>query len=314
MSNIILDTRANGKYSVCDFHRIVLPYKRELNINPNHDTFIFNGVPTRGKPGFLALKNLGFKIVMDLDDSLHIPPGHMLHSMFEKVIREDLKWFLERADLVTTTTPALQKELSQYNGNVHVVPNGLPFDEGQFLITKDRYSKSELVWAGSETHKQDLAQLPKFGKKLTLCGFRRDKEILSSEQWTEIKDGIQPDSIYEGIRPYETYMDSYNGHQIAIAPLVDNTFNNAKSNLKILEAGAKGLPIVCSRRENYYTDEFRELVFFADSEREWKDLIEYLIDNPDVCVEKGMALAQYVRSCYHIDDINETRRLLIERL
>jgi len=314
MPNIILDTRDGGKYSVCDFHRVVLPYKRRLIINPQHNIFVFNGVPTRGKPGFLALQKLGFKMVMDLDDSLHIPVGHMLEDLFDTRIRDDLKWFLERSDLVTTTTPALQQELSQYNDNVHIVPNGLPFDEDQFTISRDRYSKSPLVWAGSETHKHDLAILPPLGKALTLCGFRRDTEELSSLQWTEIREDIQPNCIYEGIRPYGTYMESYDGHQVSIAPLVDNSFNNAKSNLKILEAGAKGLPLICSPRENYFTDEFKDLVFFADSLAEWKDLVEYLVESPDICVEHGMALAKYVREHYHIDVLNETRRLLIERL
>lgn len=169
MPNIILDTRDGNNYSVCDFHRIILPYKRDFTIKPQHDIFVFNGVPTRGKPGFLALKQLGFKMVMDLDDSLHIPQGHMLEDLFDTRIRDDLKWFLERSDLVTTTTPALQKELSEYNDNVHIVPNGLPYDEWQFTITRDRYSKSPLVWAGSETHKHDLAILPHLGKMLTLC-------------------------------------------------------------------------------------------------------------------------------------------------
>lgn len=314
MPNIILDTRNGNNYSVCDFHRIILPYQRDFTINPQHDIFVFNGVPTRGKPGFLALKQLGFKMVMDLDDSLHIPEGHMLEDLFDTRIRDDLKWFLERSDLITTTTPALQKELSEYNDNVHIVPNGLPYDEWQFTITRDRYSKSPLVWAGSETHKHDLAILPDLGKMLTLCGFRRDKEELSSLQWTLIREDIQPDCIYEGVRPYATYMESYDGHQISIAPLVDNPFNNAKSNLKILEAGAKGLPLICSPRENYFTEEFKDLVYFADSLAEWRDLVEYLVESPDICVEKGMALAKYVRAQYSIDALNETRRLLIERL
>lgn len=314
MHNIILDTRGKRQYSVCDFHRIILPYKRNLDINPNHDIFIFNGVPTKGKPGFLSLKNLGFKIVMDVDDSLQMPEGHMLKALFDKGIRNDMKWFMERSDLITTTTKELQKEFSQYNDNVHVVPNGLPFDEDQFTATRDRYSKSPLVWAGSETHRDDLGILPEFGKSLTLCGFRKDSEKVSSDEWTQIKNIIQPSVVYENIRPYDKYMESYDGHQIALAPLVLNKFNNSKSNLKVLEAGAKQIPIICSRTNNYYNDGLRDYVFYADSKREWKDLSEYLIENPDLCAEKGIALGEYVRENYHIDKINDIRRTLIEKL
>lgn len=314
MGQIILDNRNGINYSVCDFHRVVLPYSRQFSSQPKHNVFVFNGVPTKGKEGFLALKNLGFKMVMDLDDSLVIPKGHMLEGIFESGIREHLKWFLEHSDLVTTTTPALQVELSQYNDNVHIIPNGLPYDEGQFVLTRDRYSKTPLVWAGSETHKQDLAILPDFGKDLTICGFRRDSEVLSSREWSLIRENVAPTCVYEGVRPYANYMESYDGHQISLAPLIDNVFNNAKSNLKILEAGAKGLPLICSPRENYHTQEFKDLLFFAETPSEWKDVTEYLLSAPDVCMEKGLALAKYVRTHYHIDVLNERRRLLFEEL
>lgn len=312
MSSIILDTRERGKYSVCDFHRIVLPYKRNLTINPKHNIFIFNGVPTKGKEGFLALKNIGFKIVMDLDDSLNVPDSHMLKKVFDKGLRNDLRWFLERSDLITTTTPALRKELLDYNDNVHVVPNALPFDEGQFTYTSDRYSKSPMVWAGSETHREDLAMLPDFGDSITLCGYRKDKEVISSHEWAQLRTTIQPNAVYEAMRPYSSYMESYDGHQLVLAPLVDNVFNKSKSNLKILEAGAKGLPILCSPRENYNTSEFKDFIFFAETKQEWKTLTEYLIDNPDLCHEKGLLLGQYVRTHYHIDIINQKRKTLIE--
>lgn len=314
MGQIILDNRAGKEYSVCDYHRVMLPYTRQFSAQPSQNVYVFNGVPTKGKQGFIALKSMGFKMVMDLDDSLNIPQGHMLEDIFDAGIREDLQWFLERSDLVTTTTPALQVELSQYNPNVHIIPNGLPFDEDQFTLTRDRYSKSPIVWAGSETHKQDLALLPNFGRDLTICGFRRDSEVLSSQQWTDIREKVAPSCNYEAVRPYESYMESYDGHQVMLAPLTDNLFNNAKSNLKILEAGAKGLPLVCSPRENYFTEEFKDLLFFAESRSEWEDIVNYLIQEPDVGIEKGLALAKYVRKHYHIDVLNERRRLLFEEL
>lgn len=144
--------------------------------------------------------------------------------------------------------------------------------------------------------------------------FRRDSEVLSSREWSLIRENVAPTCVYEGVRPYANYMESYDGHQISLAPLIDNVFNNAKSNLKILEAGAKGLPLICSPRENYHTQEFKDLLFFAETPSEWKDITEYLLSAPDVCMEKGLALAKYVRTHYHIDVLNERRRLLFEEL
>lgn len=298
--------------SGCDYHRIVMPFAGNT-FKPKKDVLVFNRVYSRGSDEVKRLKAQGVKIIVDLDDFYSLNPEHYMAGVFtnhSKTIVEMIKL----ADVVTVTTEYLAYKIRHLNRNVVVIRNALPYDEGQFTLTKDRYSKSPLVWAGSETHKHDLAILPDFGKDLTLCGFRRDHEELSSAQWLQIKEDIQPDCVYEGIRPYECYMEAYDGHQISIAPLVNNHFNNAKSNLKILEAGAKGLPLVCSPRENYYTEEFKDLIFFADSVKEWKDIVEYLIESPDVCIEKGLALAKYVRDNYNIDDLNETRRLLIEDL
>lgn len=189
---------------------------------------------------------------MDLDDSLVVPVGHMLYPLFEAGLREELIWMMRNADVLLTTTPNLAEEFQAYNKNVHVVPNGLPFDEESFTLSEDRYSKTPFVWAGSETHKADLEVLPDLGDKLTICGYKVDaSEPMSKHEWRTIREDICPNAVYEHHRYIDNYMDAYDGHEICLAPLADNKFNTCKSNLKILEAGAKGLPIICSSNDSY---------------------------------------------------------------
>lgn len=299
-------------HSGCDYHRIVMPFNNH-NLQPKKDVVVFNRIHSKGAEYVLSLKRQGVKIVVDLDDFYQLNPEHYLASLYESNTHAIVA-MVKLADVVIVTTEYLAYKIRHLNRNVVVIRNALPYDEGQFVLTRDRYSKTPLVWAGSETHKQDLAILPDFGKDLTICGFRRDSEVLSSREWSVIRENVAPTCVYEGVRPYANYMESYDGHQISLAPLLDNVFNNAKSNLKILEAGAKGLPLICSPRENYHTQEFKDLLFFAETPSEWKDITEYLLSAPDVCMEKGLALAKYVRTHYHIDVLNERRRLLFEEL
>ncbi|MBB2169089.1 glycosyltransferase [Gluconacetobacter aggeris] len=52
-------------------------------------------------------------------------------------------------------------------------------------------------------------------------------------------------------RPYAEYLALMARADIAIAPLEDSVFNDAKSNIKYLEAAAVGVPLVCSPRRAF---------------------------------------------------------------
>lgn len=109
-------------------------------------------------------------------------------------------------------------------------------------------------------------------------------------------------------------MSVYESHAIAIAPLVDNDFNNCKSNLKILEAGAKGIPIVCSKVLPYFNPVDARAVTYAENKAEWHYEIVKLLRNPNYREDRGLFLAEHVRTHYNLADANELRRQVIESL
>ncbi len=80
---------------------------------------------------------------------------------------------------------------------------------------------------------------------------------------------------------YRAYLGLLAEADIAIAPLEDTVFNDAKSNIKFQEAAILGIPAVCSPRQG-----FREVVvqdhngLLADTEVEWKQALERLIQDP----------------------------------
>ncbi len=80
---------------------------------------------------------------------------------------------------------------------------------------------------------------------------------------------------------YRAYLGLLAEADIAIAPLEDTVFNDAKSNIKFQEAAILGIPSVCSPRQS-----FREVVvqdhngLLADTEVEWEQALERLIQDP----------------------------------
>jgi hypothetical protein len=113
------------------------------------------------------------------------------------------------------------------------------------------------------------------------------------------------------IEKVERYMRLYDGHKVAIAPLLGSDFSACKSNLKILEAGAKGLPIICSDVLPYATADMRHVVRFAGSSTEWVGHVSQLLQRSRAA-DEGSRLAEHVRKHYHLNTVNEHRRQILE--
>lgn len=111
-------------------------------------------------------------------------------------------------------------------------------------------------------------------------------------------------------KPIFTYGKMYNEADVALAPLVDNAFNSAKSQLKVLEAGIHKLPIIASNVGPYKLDiiDGKNGFLIDNSNRmEWRNKIKYFIDNPNAVEDMGMALNELILSKYTLERINLKR-------
>jgi hypothetical protein len=96
-------------------------------------------------------------------------------------------------------------------------------------------------------------------------------------------------------RPYEEYLALLAEGDIAIAPLLPTEFNEAKSNIKFLEAAAVGISTVCSPR-SAFAGAIRHGVtgFLAESEEEWFVALDALVADRNLRERVGEAARQYV--------------------
>lgn len=124
-------------------------------------------------------------------------------------------------------------------------------------------------------------------------------------------------------RPILTYGQMYNECDVALAPLKgNNTFNQVKSQLKIIEAGAHHCPIICSNYGPYTIDDIEGVIDgkqkgFLVNENEpmkWYEYMKYYVENPDKVKEHGENMYEYIRDNYSIEITNKIRAQLFKNL
>jgi hypothetical protein len=200
----------------------------------------------------ISQMNSNAKIVYELDDLVHGIGEHniLAYQFYTKTRRNNLIELMKISDIVTFSTQYLKDYYStnfSVNNSV-VIPNFLPKYMWGNLGNRDKYNKGKngklrIFWAGSSSHVAkggDLEFLTPLIKK-------------TANEFEWVFFGTKPPGLSDLIEfhpwkdfyEFPTAMDAINA-DIAIAPISDSEFNYAKSDLKLLEMSAIGLPTICS--------------------------------------------------------------------
>jgi hypothetical protein len=203
-------------------------------------------------------------IIYEIDDLLlGIPEWNFAYTYYQKY-EESIKAMLRESNGLVTSTYMLKKIYSKYNKNITVIENHLPkYIWGDIEPKHEEYKegdKIKILWAGSQNHFRhpSMVSAPDggdFGDKL--MNFIR--KTTDKYDWNfmgalpmELED-IKNDITFHQWRDtwhYPKYIKSIKA-DIGIAPLEDNLFNSAKSNIKSLEFTACGMPGVYSNVDPY---------------------------------------------------------------
>lgn len=330
-------------YSGCDYHRIVLPLtyleidikKRGLSLEDLKDTRIitFNQSAPEIDKILEFKRQFNFKIVVDIDDYWELPVNHYLYNRWNP---KDIIKCITKADVVTVTTKRLADKVIPFNKKIHVIPNALPFDEGQFTSTKNESEQIKFANIGGASHLKDISLLkypiqkiaPEAIGKVTfyLCGYD-DSNAPTEQLWTKIEGQFTGGGLLKKLdknsiplyarKPtlaLSQYMNHYNDCDVLLVPLESNSFNQYKSNLKIIEAGSKNTAVITSNYPPYSDEPQKGLFRMCSNAKEWYDAIKFYMKNKNAAIEDGLKLGEYVRQHYDLKKINEYRRQLFESL
>ncbi len=293
-----------------DYHRLLKPFSlmegitRCQGINSDifemgFDIIVFSRIlPVLKQKEFIReLQKRGVYVICDIDDHWILSNTHVAKKVGDSYRTQSIE-ALRYSDEVWTTHEHLAKRIEPLNANWHVIPNALDPDEEQWQ-PKD-VNGNKIGWSGGMTHFHDL-MLTKgcFTRKPVVGGWYEDPE------WHRLKKSFPAE--YVRAMDIWNYGRIYEMFDIAIAPLTGDKFNTYKSNLKILEAGIKGLPIFVQDMHPY-TDDAKGIYKVAN----WKDAIhqaEQMV--VERIVEDGKDLRQYVIENYNLHEVNKLR---LERL
>jgi glycosyltransferase involved in cell wall biosynthesis len=228
----------------------------------------------------------GIKIVYDIDDRLDaIPDENQAKSVYDIPEKQaEIAEMIALADLVTVTTNPLAEHIAKRHGRpVRVLPNMLTAN-----VAPRRHPPNpdfvRILWAGSATHKRDLAIMgpamrellqERQGKvRFTLFGERLPEILADCYKWIDLKKPVD----------FEDYADDLAeiSADFGIVPLERNEFNTGKSGLKGLEYAAAGYPVLCSPAAEY--PEMVEAGFPAEVVQDdgWLSALRRMVDKTRV--------------------------------
>ena len=279
------------------------------------------------------VKKLGIPVVIDRDDTWILPKEHPMKADWDISKRgEQIIYNFQQADLVTCTNDYLSNIIGNYNKNVEVFPNTIDFDQPQFQVDEELKSKKgDLVnigWSGSVTHLEDIKLIEN-----TFTELLSDQTI--NEKYKLVLSGYQPNDIiwseYERIftSNYKinidqflringmdamTYASAYDLMDIGLIPLKDNHFNLCKSELKLIEMGAKNLAVVVSDSPTYSKIAKHGVNCLVANKKTWFKEIKKLIQSKDLREELAFNLQSDVLSNWNINSLTEKRLNLYQNL
>jgi glycosyltransferase involved in cell wall biosynthesis len=277
-------------------------------------------------------KKYGFKLIVDIDDYWVLDPWHILYRTFPTL---EVISHIKAADLVTCTHEGLRKRITPLNKEVEILPNALPYGRDQFtdyripgsqMSEKVAPNAIRFVYAGGVTHERDIAILKNPIKRIAsdialkkrlhfiICGYD-DSHPKSKEAWHRmINDylcGFKIPGYVRGPLKPEQYMAFYAEADATIAPLVPSPFNACKSNLKVLEAGAKKIPIIVSNTQPYDSCPY---AIKSERQGDWYRHIKQIVSDDTYRQEMGMANHLWCVENHHLDKWNVVRNELYQSL
>jgi glycosyltransferase involved in cell wall biosynthesis len=230
----------------------------------------------------------GIPIIQMVDDLFgEAPEKHPNRAFLNREGHQRMSQALLKSQRMIVTTEPLREHYARYITDVRRIPNCLaPQWDGLVKIVGPR-QRLRVGWVGAGQHQDDLEMIAAVVASLA-----------GEVDW--IFMGMCPDKLrpyihefhpFVSIADYPKKMASLN-LDIAIAPLVDNLFNRCKSNLRLLEYGAMGWPVVCSDVYPYQTDD-PPVVRVVNDTQAWIQAIRTFYE-PQIRQHLGQSLAKWV--------------------
>jgi len=258
--------------------------------------------------------------VTEIDDNIFdIPSGNVASHPYQP--NSEAEWIgqkqIEISDALICSTQFLLDKIHKMfpEKPTYLIPNSIDFDIWDIVQPLPDFPKKEDGWlrigyTGCSNHRKDLelikeplsAILKEFPKVQFLMTPQPDQDGFFTG-WEGIPNmGMVSKWVY--IDQYPAFLKSWD-LDIGIAPLKDNDFNRAKSNLRWLEYSAIHLPTVASRVypfKNSIKDGQDGLI--CNTAQQWYDALKMLIVDAQKRKEIGEAAYTRVKTDFNLETVS----------
>jgi hypothetical protein len=284
------------------------PFERLRQADVVHMWRLFRGPARRLAT---ALKEAGVAVVFDNDDDMtRVPKGSPAYSEMKAAreqVAKELGATLRLADLVTTTCGELAGRLRRLGGgDVRVVEN---YVEAGFLRERKAAGDGVTIgWVAGAEHRGDL-------KDLRLR--RTLEQLLEAQPHVSLVSigvdlGVRSERyVHHPFVPFPELPDAIAQFDIALAPIADVSFNRVRSNVKVKEYAAAGVPWLASPI-GPYKDLGEEQGGRLVADYGWPDALAQLVTDAPARVALAERAAAWGRTQTVIANVGEWERVFAE--
>lgn len=239
-------------------------------------------------------ERLGIQKYFEVDDLVFDKEEYKKNGNIYRLSEEEQKNLLDGVDLyrdallhadgVIVSTETLAQFVRDMNKNAFVIHNAISPD--LIALSEERGKKRPenrvkiFYGSGTRTHDEDFLEASE--ALLTLLASRDtvDLYIHGTLQLPPEFEAYASRVFHIGKIDIENYYRAIGDYDIALSPLKNTVFNDAKSNIKFLEASIFGLPSVCSAAAEFSNViQHGENGFIAETPQEWLKCLLELVDD-----------------------------------
>lgn len=241
------------------------------------------------------------RIVMDFDDLLaEISPHNFYFQDAWKDMPRRLKQLGRLCDVFTVSTEPLANAMRDFHDHVVTIPNGIDPSQWTRLPRRPRgkTDKLRVGWVGGYSHASDLALIREVLAKLA-----RDVDWIMlgmclEDSKTHLKE------FYPAV-PFAQYPNKFASLDLdlTLAPLEITHFNECKSNLRLLENGILGIPVIATDITPYQCG--LPVTLLGNQPDKWIRAIKDRIGEHDALANEGEALRAAVLAKWTVNHMLE---------
>ena len=237
----------------------------------------------------------GIVVLFEIDDwvrGVRKMDDHAFAASFDRKVVEEMELCMRAADGVICSTEWLAERYKSINPTTYVCRNGL--DLKRYALTLPKREHVTIGWAGATGHANGMR--PWLDEVANVMRRRPDSRFVSIGQnfAKELAKEFEPERLLTiPWAPFDVYPAAMTLMDIALAPAGKSNFFRGKSDLRWLEAGALGIPLVADSAV-YPEIEDGVTGFHVDSPAKVRDTLIRLVDDRELRERVGAAAKAHI--------------------